>query len=184
MRKIITVLLTALLMTALPVCGNSAETHSDTLVAYFSSTGTTKGVAEKIASVTGGDLYEIMAAEPYSDQDLNYNDSSSRTTIEQNDKSVRPEISSEELSLKGYTTMYLGFPIWWGEEPRILDTFVEKYSFDGITVIPFCTSASSGIGRSGSNMETLAGSGTWLEGERFSGSVSEEELQAWIEGLE
>ena len=72
---------------------------------------------------------------------------------------------------------------WWGEEPRILDTFVEKYSFEGITVIPFCTSASSGIGRSGSNMESLAGSGTWLEGERFSGNVSEEELQAWIGGL-
>ena len=192
-NRIIAIITTVLLSASLAACGNTvhAETeasdpaeHADVLVAYFSATGTTKGVAEKIASVTGGDLYEIMAAEPYSDQDLNYNDSSSRTTIEQNDKSVRPEISSEELSLKGYTTMYLGFPIWWGEEPRILDTFVEKYSFDGITVIPFCTSASSGIGRSGSNMETLAGSGTWLEGERFSGSVSEEELQAWIEGLE
>ncbi|MCR5371171.1 MAG: flavodoxin, partial [Clostridium sp.] len=117
----------------------SAE-HSDVLVAYFSATGTTKGVAEKIASVTGGDLYQILAAQPYSDADLNYNDSSSRTTKEQNDKSARPEIGSEEISLDGYTTVYLGFPIWWGEEPRILDTFVEKYSFEGITVIPFCTS--------------------------------------------
>ena len=162
----------------------AAAAHSGVLVAYFSATGTTKGVAERIASVTGGDLYEILAAQPYTEADLNYNDDSSRTTTEQNDKSVRPEIGSEDISLEGYTTIYLGFPIWWGEEPRILDTFVEKYEFDGITVIPFCTSGSSGIGRSGPNMEALAGSGTWLQGERFSGNVSEEELKSWIEGLQ
>ena len=157
--------------------------HSDVLVAFFSATGTTKGVAEKIASVTGGDLYEILAAEPYTANDLNYNDNSSRSTKEQDDKNARPEIGSEEISLEGYTTIYLGFPIWWGEEPRIMDTFVEKYSFEGITVIPFCTSGGSGIGRSGPNMEELAGSGTWLEGRRFDGGVSEEELQSWIEGM-
>ena len=167
-----------------PASEEPAAAHSDVLVAYFSAIGTTKGVAERIASVTGGDLYEILAAEPYTEADLNYNDNSSRSTSEQNDKSVRPEIGSDDISLEGYTTIYLGFPIWWGEEPRILDTFVEKYNFDGITVIPFCTSGSSGIGRSGSNMEELAGSGTWLQGERFSGSVSEEELKSWIEGLQ
>ena len=157
--------------------------HSDVLVAYFSATGTTEGVAERIAAVTGGDLYEILAAEPYTDDDLNYNDRSSRSTSEQNDKNARPEIGSEDISLEGYTTIYLGFPIWWGEEPRIMDTFVEKYSFEGITVIPFCTSGGSGIGRSGPNMEALAGSGTWLEGKRFSGNVSEADLQSWIDGL-
>ena len=162
----------------------AATDHSDVLVVYFSATGTTEGVAERIANVTGADVYEILAAEPYTEADLNYNDNSSRSTTEQNDKSVRPEIGSEDISLEGYTTIYLGFPIWWGEEPRILDTFVEKYNFDGITVIPFCTSGSSGIGRSGSNMEELAGSGTWLQGERFSGGVSEEELKSWIEGLQ
>lgn len=191
--KIISIMAAVVMTASLAASGSTvhAETetadsaaHSDVLVAYFSATGTTKGVAEKIAAVTGGDLYEILAAEPYSDEDLNYNDSSSRSTKEQNDKSIRPEIGSEELSLEGYTTLYLGFPIWWGEEPRILDTFVETYSFDGITVIPFCTSGGSGIGRSGSNMEELAGSGTWLEGERFSGSVSEEELQTWVIGLQ
>ena len=161
----------------------ATETHSDVLVAFFSATGTTKGVAERIASVTGGDLYEILAAEPYTSDDLNYNDSSSRSTKEQNDKNVRPEIGSEDISLEGYTTIYLGFPIWWGEEPRILDTFVEKYSFDGITVIPFCTSGGSGIGRSGPNMEALAGTGTWLDGQRFDGNVSEADLESWIEGL-
>ena len=161
-----------------------APAHSDVLVAFFSATGTTKGVAEKIAAVTGGDLYEILAAEPYTDEDLNYNDSSSRSTSEQHDKDVRPEIGSEDISLEGYTTIYLGFPIWWGEEPRILDNFVEKYSFEGITVIPFCTSGGSGIGRSGPNMEALAGTGTWLEGARFDGNVSEGELQSWIAGLQ
>ena len=157
--------------------------HSDVLVAYFSATGTTKGVAERIAALTGGDLYEILAADPYTADDLNYNDRSSRSTSEQNDKNARPEIGSVDLSLEGYTTIYLGFPIWWGEEPRILDTFVEKYSFEGITVIPFCTSGGSGIGRSGPNMEALAGTGTWLEGKRFSGNVSEADLQSWIDSL-
>ena len=161
----------------------ASAAHSDVLVAFFSATGTTKGVAERIASVTGGDLYEIVPANPYSAADLNYNDRSSRSTKEQNDKSARPEIGSKDISLEGYTTIYLGFPIWWGEEPRILDTFAEKYKFDGITVIPFCTSGGSGIGRSGPNMAALAGSGTWLDGKRFSGNVSEADLKSWIESL-
>ncbi len=157
--------------------------HADVLVVFFSATGTTKGVAERIASVTKADVYEITAADPYTADDLNYNDNSSRSTKEQNDKNVRPEIGSDDISLEGYTTIYLGFPIWWGEEPRILDTFVEKYDFNGITVIPFCTSGGSGIGRSGSNMESLAGTGIWLKGERFSGSTTNEEIQEWIYGL-
>ena len=172
----------ALCVTALCSAQKDAD-HSDVLVVYFSATGTTKGVAERIASVTNADIYEIVPADPYTDADLNYNDRNSRSTKEQNDKNVRPQIGSEDLSLEGYTTIYLGFPIWWGEEPRILDTFVEKYDFEGITVIPFCTSASSGIGRSGPNMEALAKSGTWLDGKRFSGNVSETELQAWIKDL-
>ena len=190
MKKIMSIITFALMLTVFTAGGNNvhaeepdAPAHSDILVAYFSATGTTKGVAERIASVTGGDLYEILPAEPYTEEDLNYNDSSSRSTKEQNDKDVRPEIGSEEISLEGYTTIYLGFPIWWGEEPRIMDTFAEKYNFEGITVIPFCTSGGSGIGRSGPNMEALAGSGTWLEGERFNGNVSEEDLQSWIEEL-
>lgn len=154
-----------------------------TLVVYYSATGTTRGVAEKIAAITGGDLYEIEAAQPYTEEDRNWHDDNSRTTHEQNDPSFRPEIGSELPSLEGYDTVYLGFPIWWGQEPRILDTFVESCDFDGITVIPFCTSGSSGIGNSGKNLEENAGSGTWLAGERFGGGVSEEELQSWIEKL-
>ena len=157
--------------------------NEKTLVAVFSATGTTLGVAEKIAAIEGADLYEITAAEPYSSADLNWNNSNSRSTKEQNDKNARPAIGSDPVNLEGVTKIYLGFPIWWGEEPRIMDTFVESCDFDGITVIPFCTSASSGIGRSGQNLAERAGSGNWLDGKRFSGSVSEADLRAWIEGL-
>ena len=160
-----------------------AAPHAETLVVVFSATGTTKGVAEKIAKVTGADLYEIIPAEPYTDADLNWNDRNSRSTKEQNDKNARPAIGSETIDLTGYTTIFIGFPIWWGEEPRIMDTFAESYDFTGITLIPFCTSGGSGIGRSGPNMEALAKSGTWLDGRRLSGNVSESELQSWIDGL-
>ena len=163
---------------------NRSNTGKDTLVVVFSATGTTKGVAEKIASITDADFYEIIPAEPYSDADLDWNDKNSRTTIEQNDASVRPAISGEAISLEGYKTIYIGYPIWWGEEPRIMDTFVESYNFDGITMIPFCTSGGSGIGRSGKNLAEHAGSGNWLEGDRLQGSVSEEDLQSWIDGLQ
>ena len=161
---------------------NTQQTKG-TLVVYFSATGTTKGVAEKIAAITGGDLYEIKAAQEYTDADLNWNDSGSRSTKEQNDPSVRPEIGSEAVSFDGYTTIYIGYPIWWGEEPRIMDTFVESYSFDGITVIPFCTSSSSGIGKSGKNLADNAGSGNWLEGQRFGAGASEAEISSWIDSL-
>lgn len=154
-----------------------------TLVVVFSATGTTKGVAEKIAALENADLYEIKAAQEYTDADLNWHDSGSRTTLEQNDKSVRPEIGSERISLEGYEKIYIGYPIWWGEEPRIMDTFVESYDFTGITVIPFCTSGGSGVGRSGQNLADNAGTGNWLDGQRFGGSVSEAELQSWIDGL-
>lgn len=208
MKKIIALLVALLLVFGLTACGGgnsentediSSETATESsseettaeepqtdtgvLVVYFSATGTTKGVAEKIASVTGADLYEIKAAQKYTAEDLDWNDSDSRTTHEQNDPSVRPEIGSDPVSLEGYSTIYIGFPIWWGEEPRIMDTFVESYDFDGFTMIPFCTSSSSGIGMSGKNLESNAGSGKWLDGQRFSGSVSEDELRTWIEGL-
>lgn len=154
-----------------------------TLVVVFSATGTTKGVAEKIAEIENADLYEIKAAQEYTAADLDWNDSNSRTTKEQNDKTARPAIASEPLSLEGYTKIYLGYPIWWGEEPRILDTFVESYDFTGITLIPFCTSGGSGIGRSGRNLADNADSGNWLNGQRFNGGVSEAELQTWIDSL-
>lgn len=163
---------------------DSSSSGKETLVVYFSATGTTKGVAEKIASITGADIYEIKAAQEYSDADLDWHDDGSRSTREQNDASARPEIGSDTVSMDGYKTIYIGYPIWWGEEPRIMDTFVESYDFDGITMIPFCTSGGSGIGRSGQNLADNAGSGNWLEGDRLESSISEDELKAWIEGLQ
>jgi len=170
--------------TADKMAEDTSSKGSDVLIVYFSATGTTKGIAEKIASITGADTYEIKAAQEYSDSDLNWNDSNSRSTKEQNDPSARPEIGSEAVSLDGYSTIYIGYPIWWGEEPRIMDTFVESYNFDGITMIPFCTSSSSGIGRSGQNLADNAGSGTWIDGKRFGTGASEDEIRSWIEGLQ
>ena len=166
-----------------PKTDNASEGKS-VLVVYFSATGTTKDVAEKIAAITDADLYEIKAAQEYTEADLDWHDDNSRTTKEQDDKSVRPEIGSDPVTLDGYTTIYIGYPIWWGEEPRIMDTFVESYSFDGITMIPFCTSGSSGIGRSGTNLAENAGSGNWLDGQRFGAGAPESEIQAWIDGLQ
>ena len=150
------------------------------LVVYFSATGTTRGVAEKIAALTDAELVEIVPAQPYTTEDLNYNDRTTRATVEQNTPDVRPEIANE-ISLDGYTTVYLGYPIWWGQAPRILSTFVEGHDFTGITVIPFCTSGGSGAGRTGETLGEQAGSGTFLSSTRFSAGVSEPDLQKWIE---
>ena len=157
---------------------------SDVLVVYFSVTGNTRGVAERMAAILGADTAEIVPAQPYTDEDIDYSsDEPRRSRIEADDPASRPEIGGDEISLEGCGTVFLGYPIWYGQEPRILDTFVEAHDFTGITVIPFCTSGSSGIGSTGSRLAELAGTGDWLEGQRFSGSVSDEELRAWIEGL-
>lgn len=154
------------------------------LVAYFSATGTTKTLAEYAADAMGADLYEIVPEEPYTDDDLNYSDRNTRATVEQNDKNVRPAISGSVKNMEQYEIVFLAFPIWWGEEPRIMDTFVEAYDFSGKTVVPFCTSGGSGIGSSGKNMQSLStGDATWLDGERLSGSSSREDMVDWINGL-
>ncbi|NDO45947.1 flavodoxin [Clostridium sp. MD294] len=166
---------------------NSPETENtkkEILVVYFSATGTTKNVAEKIANITNADIYEIVPSNPYSDEDLDYNDKNSRTSMEKNDATVRTEIASETIQLDNYSIIYIGYPIWWGEAPRIMSTFVESYDFSDIKIIPFCTSASSGIEKSIEQLEQQSASGVWLSGKRFSGDVSEEELQNWIEELQ
>ena len=154
------------------------------LVAVFSASGVTKRVGEEIARIAGADFYEIIPKDVYTAADLDWMNKKSRSSIEMNDPSARPEIAGNALDMQAYDTVTIGFPIWWGEKPRIMDTFVEKYNFDGITVIPFCTSASSGISKSSSNMEALAGSGRWLEGRRFTKDVSEAGLQDWIESFQ
>ena len=152
------------------------------MVVYFSQTGTTKGIAEMIADITGADLIRIEPMVPYSSKDLDYNDDSTRATVEQNDLSARPEIKNE-ISLEGCRTLYLGYPIWWGQAPRIMDTFVEGHDLTGITVIPFCTSGSSGIGNSAGRLEKLAGCGIWKTGKRFPSGVDNSSVREWIESL-
>lgn len=159
------------------------DDKSDVLVVVFSVTGNTKGIAEKIASSEDADMYEIIPAEPYTDKDIDYNDSNSRATKEQNDDTARPAIGSETIDISGYSRIYVGYPIWFGREPRIMDTFAEGYDFGNATMIPFCTSGSSGIGNSGTNMAELAGSGNWIEGKRFGADASEEEIEEWIKSL-
>ena len=173
----------AFMMVLCMLLGVSAFAESDTLVIYFSCTGTTRGVAEKLAKVTGADLYEIVPAVPYTDEDLNYNDRSTRATWEQDHPETRPEIGGEDIDLTGYSTVYIGYPIWWGEEPRILCTFVESHDFTDKTVIPFCTSGSSGAGRTGETLGEQAGTGTFVSSTRLSAGVSDGELQKWIDSV-
>ncbi len=149
--------------------------QSDTLVVYFSCTGTTQGVAEAIAKKLDADMYEIVPEQPYTSDDLNYNDEKSRSTKEMKDSSSRPAISGKIEHMEQYDRIVLGYPIWWGEAPRILATFVESYDFSGKTIIPFCTSGGSEIGSSAENLKSLAGSGTWMEGKRISSGESGEE---------
>ena len=153
------------------------------LVAYFSATGNTKGVAERIAQLTGADLYEIVPAQPYTDADLDYTDPNSRSQVEGDDPDARPEIAGGVEEMEAYTTVFLGYPIWNGQAPRIISTFLESYDFSGKTIVPFCTSGSSPIGSSARNVEGLTTGATWLEGQRFAAGVSAEELQAWLDGL-
>ena len=176
---------------------NSAENSTDkentdnqdvqdhkVLVAYFSATGTTKGVAEHIANGLNADIYEIVPEDPYTDADLNYNDNNSRTTIEMNDPNARPAISGSVENMEQYDIIFVGYPIWWGEAPRIVSTFMESYDFSGKTIVPFCTSGGSGIGSSASNLERLTSGATWLDGRRLNGSDSQDTVMEWVNSLD
>lgn len=154
------------------------------LVAYFSATNTTEGVAEQIAESLPADLYEIVPEQPYTDADLNYHDDNSRSTQEMNDSSSRPAISGSVENMEQYDIVFIGYPIWWGEAPRIVSTFMESYDFSGKTIVPFCTSGGSSVGSSATNLEALTKDATWIPGTRLSGGSSREEIAEWINGLE
>lgn len=160
-----------------------AEPQSSTIVVYFSRTGNTEKIAHDLIDLTGADSYVIESAVPYTDEDIAYNNSSCRANQEQNDKTVRPEIADPIESLDGYDTVFLGYPIWWGQEPRIIDTFLERYDFSDKTVIPFCTSASSGISVSEKNIAALVPIGEQLTGRRFAASASRDDVKAWHDSL-
>ena len=156
---------------------------NDALVIYFSRTGNTEKIAEYLIDITNADSYVIEAAVPYSDADIKYQDDNCRANKEHNDKSVRPQIANPITSIDSYDTIFLGYPIWWGQEPRIIDTFLESYDFSDKTVIPFCTSASSGIATSEKNIKALVPIGNQLEGRRFSSGATKEDVKAWYDTL-
>lgn len=163
----------------------NTESTGKTLVVYYSATGHTKDVAETIAQVTGGDLFEIEPVEPYTSEDLDWTKDDSRVTKEHEDESLRDVelVTTEVENWDSYDTVYIGYPIWWGIAAWPVDGFVKANDFTGKTVIPFCTAASSGIGDSGKLLEELAGTGDWLDGERFRAGSTEDDIRSWIEGL-
>ena len=156
---------------------------SKKLVAYFSATNTTEKLAGYLSDGLGADLYEIVPAVPYTSADLNYSDSESRTSIEMNDPNARPEISGAVENMEQYGAVFLGYPIWWGQAPRIVSTFLERYDFSGKTIIPFCTSGSSGIGSSATNLHRLTDGANWLAGQRFGSSASQSDMIKWVGSL-
>ena len=189
--KKLTAFLLALLLTVsafAPVLAEETATaeepHSPILIAYFSATGTTKAVAEKLAQALEADLYEIVPEEIYTDADLNWNDRKSRTSLETDDPDCRPAIAGELPDLTGYDTVYIGYPIWWGDVPRIVSNFVESVDLTDKTMAVFFTSGGSGLGNSMKHLEEQAGAGLWLEGRRFTPSTTVEELAEWAESLE
>ena len=159
------------------------EVGTDVLMAYFSATGNTENIAEHLVSILDADLYEIVPEVPYTSEDLNYSNSDCRANQEQNDPTARPAISGSVENLEDYEVIFLGYPIWWGDAPKILSTFLETYEFGGKTIVPFCTSGSSSIGGSVSDLEALTDGATWLEGQRFSGSASQETVSQWVDSL-
>ena len=156
------------------------------LVAYFSATGNTEGVAEAIAQATGGDLFAITPADPYTSADLDWTDADSRVVYEYENPEERDVALAQETPTgwDDYDVVFLGYPIWWGIAAWPVSSFVAANDFDGKTVIPFCTSSSSGLGESGDLLAELADAGTWLEGQRFRGGASQADVAAWVESLD
>ena len=161
------------------------DASGGTLVVYFSATGNTEEAAGYIASLTGGDLFELEPVEPYTSEDLNYSDDNSRVSLEYADESLREvELAADTVeNWDDYDTVFIGYPIWWGIAAWPVDGFVEANDFTGKTVIPFCTSSSSGMGQSGELLAELAGTGDWQEGQRFSSGVSEADVEEWLSTL-
>ena len=157
------------------------KSNKKVLVAYFSASGVTAGVADKLSKAIGADLFEIKPAEPYTNADLDWTNKKSRSSVEMADKNSRPAIANKVADMSKYDVVFVGFPIWWYREPSIIDTFMESYDFSGKQVVPFATSGGSGMGDSGSIMQKLAPKAKVDSGKRFSSGVSEADLKAWAE---
>ena len=166
--------------------GDGAEAaDGNVLVVYYSASGNTETAANYIAQATVGDIFEITPAEPYTSDDLNWTDENSRVSREHEDESLRDvELTTTEVeNWDSYDTVFIGYPIWWGIAAWPVDGFVEANDFSGKTVIPFCTSSSSGLGQSGELLAQLAGTGDWQEGQRFRSSASQEDVNEWVDSL-
>ena len=157
---------------------------SKKLVAYFSASGVTAGLAKNLTEAAGADLYEIRPAVPYTNADLNWQDKNSRSSVEMNDKSFRPAIADTDANIADYDTIFVGFPIWWYVAPTIINTFLEAYDFSGKTIVLFATSGGSGMGNSSKELKTsVSDTAVIKDGKRFAASTSVDELKKWVESL-
>ena len=157
---------------------------SKVLVAYFSASGVTARVANELAQADNADLFEIRPEVPYTAADLDWRNKQSRSTIEMADPDCRPAIAGCVKNMDEYDIVFVGFPIWWGREPSVVDTFLDRYDFTGKKIIPFCTSGGSGIGKTAQRISSIVGENVRVEeGKRLAGTVSEEDLKIWSEGL-
>lgn len=211
MKKITAVLLTLVLVFSFAACSNQAnnsktnETKTNntpessssenaepstaslgkTLVVYYSASGNTKSAAEYIAKATNGDMFELEPKNAYSDADLDWTDKESRVNYEHDNENARDiELVAATIDRwEEYDTVFIGYPIWWGIAAWPVNAFVKGNDFTGKNVIPFCTSASSGLGESGKLLEDMVGTGNWIDGERFSSGVSESDVIQWVENI-
>ncbi len=185
MKKTVLISAAALLAAAALFAAGKGLAGKKVLVVYYSATGTTKGVAEKIAAYTGAALFRLEPVKPYTSADLDWTNSQSRVCREHdNPKGRKVELISTKVpNFSSYDIVFIGYPTWWGNASWVLDEFVKNTDFSGRTVVPFSTSMSSGFGESGRNLEKMAGSGKWLAGRRFGGSTSDSEVRGWIDGL-
>ena len=154
-----------------------------TLVAYFYASGVTAKAAQLLAQAADADLFEIVPETPYTKADLNWLNPKSRSTLEMKDRACRPAIASAVAEIAQYDRVFVGFPVWWYREPSIIDTFLEGYDFSGKTLIPFCTSGGSGLGKTADNFRALAPAAKVLEGKRLTRKDTEESLRAWAASL-
>lgn len=153
------------------------------LIAYFSATGTTARVAHALAEAAGADLYAITPAVPYSAADLNWHDKKSRSSLEMADPASRPAIAGEVPDMAPYAAIFVGFPIWWYQAPRIMETFVQSRDFSGKTMIPFATSGGSPLGESGPILEKLCPGSRWLPGKRLNAGITAADVRGWVTAL-
>ena len=183
MKKIV-LAMAALLTISLSACSQGEKTKESkqmkVLVAYFSASGVTEGVAKQLAEVTGGDLHKIQPEQPYTEADLDWRDKQSRSSVEMNDKNSRPAITDKLTNMQDYDVVYVGFPIWWYTAPTIINTFMESYDFKGKTVIPFATSGGSDIKKACEDLKAAYPDVNWKEGKLLN-RASKDDLKKWVE---